>query len=249
MTASPFPPELVATREELHRIAVHVVARAREQSAGRFGLRIAPGGFAVPALGDEVRRVRVSGDVLVVEQAAPGSAAMSARAIHGSSLRELAAMAAVDLDAPLSVGHDTPPLGDPDRPIAIDRAAAMALAAWLGDAATALDRVVAALGPGATPTVVQLWPEHFDVAVDVEAAPGVRVNLGAAAGDAGEVQPYAYVGPWTTDRPGDDGFWNASFGAVLAGASVAAERDPVDRLARFFRAGVDRFAGSGQPTQ
>ena len=44
--------------EMLHRIAVHIVARARVQSTGRFSLRVTPGGFGTPEFGEQGRRVR-----------------------------------------------------------------------------------------------------------------------------------------------------------------------------------------------
>ena len=36
------------TRDELQRIATHVLARARFAATGRFGLRATPGGFGTP---------------------------------------------------------------------------------------------------------------------------------------------------------------------------------------------------------
>ncbi len=44
---------------------------------------------------------------------------------------------------------------------------------------------------------------------------GEHVNLGASPGDGFSTEPYLYVGPWSAERPGDDGYWNAPFGAVL----------------------------------
>jgi hypothetical protein len=103
-----------------------------------------------------------------------------------------------------------------------------------------LDQVLAELGAGATPSVVQLWPEHFDAAADV-AVGDVRLNLGASPGDAGHPAPYLYVGPWTADRPGDAGDWNAPFGAVLGHAELVAAGDPSALAAAFLRRGVERF--------
>ena len=36
-----------------------------------------------------------------------------------------------------------------------------------------------------------LWPEHFDLAIDVD-----EVNYGVSPGDGYHGAPYAYVGPW-----------------------------------------------------
>ena len=45
---------------------------------------------------------------------------------------------------------------------------------------------------------MRLWPEHFDVGADLAVnsrdKPGVRTNLGAAAGDDFHQEPYLYVG-------------------------------------------------------
>ena len=47
-----------AAREELHRLAAHVLARRRYAVTARFGLRPAPGGLATPPFGEgEVIRV------------------------------------------------------------------------------------------------------------------------------------------------------------------------------------------------
>ena len=43
-----------------------------------------------------------------------------------------------------------------------------------------------------------------------------QVNLGFSPGDAFSDDPYVYVGPWGPARPGDDGYWNAPFGAALS---------------------------------
>lgn len=229
------------TRNALQRVAVHVVARAVIQAGGRIDIRVAPGGFATPEFGDGVR-VRVTGGSLVREVADQAyESSFSATPLAGSSLADLADVAGVDLGVDVHVGHDTPPLGDVAAPLAIDPAGTRALAAWFAASASALDVVAAALPSAATPTAVRLWPEHFDVAIDVEAAPGQRVNLGGSPGDGFHAAPYAYVGPWTEQRPGDAAFWNAPFGAVLSYDAVAATADPVAALADFFADGIRRF--------
>ena len=118
--------------------------------------------------------------------------------------------------------------------------------------AIALDRVVAGADPRLAPSAVQLWPEHFDVAIDIafDAAPTPaavgerRVNLGGSPGDGFHAEPYAYIGPWTDDRPGDDGFWNAPFGAVLGYGEIADADDPVRVVTDFFERGLAVLGGS-----
>ena len=236
------------TRDELQRVAVHVLARALHAETGRIGLRPAPGGFATPEFGADRRRLRVSGGVLVDESG--GSPTVSrAVGIDGSSLADLASFAEVDLaDPELSVGEDTPPVGDADRPLRVEPRSVTALAEWYDVAARALDDVVATRPPIATtssPTLAQLWPEHFDVGLDLafdDSAPARRrVNLGGSPGDGFHADPYLYVGPWTDDRPGHPDAWNAPFGAVLGHADVAIADDPVAAATAFFRAGLERL--------
>ena len=87
------------------------------------------------------------------------------------------------------------------------------LAAWFHRAWLVLDTLVQTVGEASN---IQIWPEHFDAATDVPAGAG-RANVGASPGDGFHPEPYFYVGPWDAARPGDDGYWNAPFGAFLDG--------------------------------
>ena len=234
----PLPDSFASTRDALERVAVHIVARARSQATGRFGLRVTSGGFGTPEFGDDLTRLRVSGGLLLRESGATGGAAVAAVRIDGASMSALAEFAGVDLDAALDVGHDTPSLGDVVEPLAVHDAAAEALGAWYAMVAMALDRVVVAADPEASPTLAQLWPEHFDAALDLAVTPSRRVNLGGSPGDGFHADPYLYVGPWTADRPGDPSFWNAPFGAVLGYDELLTESDPVAAATAFFRRGI-----------
>jgi len=224
----------------LQRVAVHIVARARVQGTGRFSLRTTPGGFGTPEFGDGPRRIRVGGGSLFVESDRPGAARVRTAPLHGSTLASLAELAGVDLGEGLDVGHDTPPLGDPDAPIELDGAHAGGVHRAHAIGAEALDIVAAMLPADAMPTLARLWPEHFDIALDAEARPGVRINLGVSPGDGFVGEPYAYAGPWTADRPGADGFWNASFGAARTLSDLG--NDPT-AIAAFLYEGFARLAG------
>lgn len=232
-----------ATRDALQRVAVHIVARARSQATGRFGLRVTAGGFGTPEFGVDLTRVRVSGGLLVRESGGTDGATSAAVPIDGADLTELAVVAGVDLAVELDVGHDTPPLGSTTERLTVDEAAASALADWYAVTSTALDRAVAGLGPTSSPTMVQLWPEHFDAALDVAALPDRRANLGGSPGDGFHDTPYLYVGPWTDHRPGDQQFWNAPFGAVLGYRELVGHPDPVAVATEFFERGVRQLAG------
>ena len=242
VSLDPLAPQFAESRDALQRVAVHIVARARSQATGRFGLRVTVGGFGTPEFGDDLTRVRVSGGYLIRESGGTGGASTAATAIDGATLAELADFADVDLGADLEVGHDTPPLGDACQRLVVHDAVAGGLGAWYSLVACALDRVVAGASPGAAPTLVQLWPEHFDVALDLAAAPERRVNLGGSSGDGYHADPYLYVGPWTADRPGDPEFWNAPFGAVFGYDEVRRAHDPLDAAVRFFERGIGLLA-------
>jgi hypothetical protein len=227
-----------STRLELHRVATHVLARRRFDVSGRFGLRASPGGFATPAFGDGPEVIRVSGTTLVREVA--GVATLVP--ITGSTLRSLAAFSGVDLAAPFSAGEGMPPPGDLDAPIQLDAPAAAVIADWYDLGWRVLDAVVAALPAEAAPATIQLWPEHFDAGTTVVAASDERVNLGFSAGDSYEAEPYAYLGPWSAERPGDKGYWNAPFGAVLRRSEVEAAPEPHKVCWEFFQTGIGLVA-------
>ncbi|GMU79698.1 MAG: hypothetical protein AMXMBFR46_24880 [Acidimicrobiia bacterium] len=245
------PENYVSTRAALHRVAAHVLGRARSVATGRFGLRATPGGFGTPVFGGGDGRggaptvLRVAGTVLVRETQ-DDDARVALHPIDGSSLAALAAFAGADLDAAFTVGRDTPPIGDAEAPLRVSSESAAVLAEWLHAGARALDRVTADLGDIATPTTVQLWPEHFDLACDVDAGLA-RVNLGVSTGDHFHDGPYAYVGPRTADRPGDPAFWNAPFGALVGrdALSGGASDATVDALVALFTRGVDRLRAAG----
>jgi hypothetical protein len=238
MSLAPLPATYTTTRLELQRVATHVLARRRFSLCGKFGLRAAPGGIATLACGPDHEVQRLSGTTLIRETTGPGAATASLD-LQGATLAQAAAVAHVDLSEPFAAGHDTPPLGDPDVGLEIDPEAARVLAGWFQLGWAILDASVAELGAAANPSVVQLWPEHFDAGVDVAAGTGGRVNLGASPGDTYSEQPYLYVGPWEPDRPGDPSYWNAPFGATLGYDELLASADPIAQGLAFLLRGVE----------
>ena len=187
--------------------------------------------------------LRTSGAWLMRELTGTASRS-SALDLRTATLADAAAFAEVDLADAWSVGADTPALGDPAEPLGVDPAAATALGAWYALGAVVLDAVVGSLGPAATPSVAQLWPEHFDLGCDVEGAPDQRANLGASPGDEHEPTPYLYVGPWRSLRPGPDGYWNAPFGAVLGYDALAVADDAAAVATAFLQEGLARLRAS-----
>jgi len=239
MTATPdWEGTYATTRTELHRVAAHVLARRRFVATGRFGLRVTPGGLGTPLFGDD-EVVRIDGASLLRERRVDDRAITAIHALDGASLRELAAFADVDLDAEFSAGSDTPELGDPGAPLRVDAEAVAVMAEWYRRGAQAVDQSVAGLGDAGDAAVAQIWPEHFDLGIDVAAGAG-RTNLGVSPGDGFSAEPYLYVGPWSADRPGDAAYWNASFGALATWSEI-----PDDAAAEaFFARGLGYLAGA-----
>ena len=207
-----------ATRREIQRVATHILARARRAADGEISLRVGLTGLATPAFGPDREVLRFAGGHLVREARVGGELRSRAMAIVGSTLSELADFCDVDLDANLDFGHDAPAVGDRTRPIQFDQVLAEALLRWYQIGAAALDQVIT-------------------VAIDLRTASG-RCNLGAAPADAFSPEPYLYVGPHGADRPGEQAYWNVTFGALLGAELVLADPDPVAAAVSFFAQGL-----------
>jgi hypothetical protein len=229
------PTDYDITRDHLQLVAIKVLARARFLVTGRFGLRATWDGFATPAFGPATEILRISGDLLIHERQDDQSARTRVCSMPGRSLEELAAFGDVDLTAPFSAGKDAPAVGDASAPIELSAEAVAELQTWFRLGATSLDRVLPRLEE---PTIMQLWPEHFDVGFDAATAAG-RVNLGASPGDGAVPEPYLYIGPWDEARPGAPAFWNVPFGAVLTHSDLRAAADPLRAAVSFLNNGLD----------
>ena len=196
---------LTETRRSLHGVAELLVAGPQHRATGTMRLAVRQGGFGTIRAWDDVSLVAVDGAALVVVREAP------------LRLPLTGSCAALGAAAGLAVGGLEGAYADssgvtPDEPLAVDpEAAALLAAAWAtGDAA------LRALAGPAGPEPV-LWPEHFDVAVTLDA-----VNYGVSPGDGYLPEPYAYVGPHTP-RTGD--FWTAPFGAAQPLAALGGEAE------------------------
>ncbi len=112
-----------------------------------------------------------------------------------------------------------------DEPLAIDPPAATALAEWFALVEVALEEVRRRHGD-LEPSLVQLWPEHFDLAFSMS-----EVNFGGSPGDGGHDEPYLYVGPWA---PVEGPAWNEPWGMSLPRSAVTGWTDAFD----FFETGL-----------
>ncbi len=117
----------------------------------------------------------------------------------------------------------------------VDAAAAAALASWFAFGAGVLEELRADTPLEHDPTPPQLWPEHFDVAIELGAdARGQRAGYGASPGDELHAEPYLYVVPWSAAVQGQR--WNASAftGAELSYAALLASDDRRQAALDFF---------------
>ena len=201
---------LEQTRKSLHVVAELLLAGPQFEQSKSIELQVASGGFGTTQPPD----LRVDGSALVVGGRRLG--------LHGRTTAELAGEAGVSVRSLRDVYADGPDLDEGAR-LDVDDVAALEIARAfeLGDEA------LAQLAPERKRV---LWPEHFDVGIDVE-----EVNYGVSPGDAAHQEPYAYVGPWSFDEqsPASDPFWNASFGA----SRTIRELGDLDGVLAFFQQG------------
>lgn len=220
LSLPPLPDGFARTRESLHRLAEDVIKPAREQTSGEFSLAQTPGGFGTPVFGKD-NQVRVEGVNLIVRESGEGrSAAISSLA------------AAAELIGPRLLPE--PIEGLPAEPLQIDPKAAQSLAATYAVGQAVLEQLVAEAREGDGPTDPTLWPEHFDIAIEIgDEAAGRRANYGFSPGDEGHADPYFYVGPWSARPSGD--LWNAQGfpGAEIGYSELAASDDPVALAVEF----------------
>ena len=118
----------------------------------------------------------------------------------------------------------------------VDPGAAAAVGDWFGFAASVLEELRAGAGPDLEPSRVQLWPEHFDMAVELGSeSGGRRAGYGCSPGDDAHPDPYIYVAPW--EPPPADDLWNATAfrGAELPYAELLDATDQRGLALEFFR--------------
>jgi hypothetical protein len=217
---------LVETRESWHRVAEHVLAAGQFAASGTIRLRPYPGGFAT-TVGVAGRQLAVVGDrIAVIEGTSIQSEPLT-------TLGRAAEFSGVELGLRGTYTPVTPV--DPDAPLHVDQVAARSLADWFTLADVALRRFTDEQGQPMEPV---LWPEHFDLAVVLEA-----VNHGFSPGDAAMPEPYLYVGPHE-GPPSDDPFWNASFGAAVAISRIGAPDDAVVFYAQGHRQALEDRSGT-----
>ena len=215
------PPGSATTRVGLHAVAEHILTPARFSANAKVGLRWTLGGFGTPFFGPDCQLRTVRATLVDGERIAPLT-----------TLRAAGEFAGVTPGAPTSIFTPTTPC-DLDAPLQIDSDAAAAYGDFFGFTTSVLEQLRAESLPGDTPSRVQLWPEHFDISVDLgDEKVGGRATYGGSPGDAEHPRPYLYVSTWTT-KTGP--FWNEPFGAGLAYGVLLSDQDQRATALDFFR--------------
>ncbi len=225
------PEHLVRTRGALHKVAEHVISPTRKRANGKIALRYTWGGFGTPFFGNDVQ-IRVASDALIVQ--------VGERIQHGrlTTLEDAAEFIGFDLTR-----YD---LAGADEPLGVDADASRWLGEWFGFAASVLQQLRAESPKELEVSRVQLWPEHFDMAVELGSEQeGRRATYGMSPGDEQHEEPYIYVSPWE-GVPDDAELWNAHGfrGAELSYGELLHAADQRGSALAFLRKRRDALAES-----
>ena len=231
-TLAPIPDAYARTLADLHRLAVYAVSPAQRLVNGEIILESSHGGFSTFEYDGRV--ARVVDDRLVLDGAAHPI----------TTLRAAAAALGIEPDVGQQEQFDVPPHGDLDEPLQIDLTAAAVLADWFEFATHALEHLRAHAEPGDDATIVRIWPEHFDAAIDMgDADAGRRATYGGSPGDRHHAEPYLYASPWAGRI--DPFFDDPTFkGASLTYAELLAAADPQHAASEFLEEARRRIAGA-----
>lgn len=239
-TVESLPTSFSTTRAALHQVAFFAMAPVRYQATGRLGLRAVPGGFGTPPWDTDEgqRRLRMDGDRLVTEVGG------EARSMVPSTLQDAVELLGIEYVEDWFAFHDPPaPIG-PSAPLSIDPEAADVLARWFGFTTAVLEQL--ATTPGAVDvSEIQLWPEHFDVALEMgREDAGQRASYGGSPGDADHPEPYLYVAAWGEIERSEP-YWNdlAFNGASLSHRELLDAHDPVALAQQFLQRGRSVLEG------
>lgn len=228
MRVGPLPDDFQFTRDQLHQLAFFALAPARYAIEERMGLRSTPGGFGTPEYDGKVSRIE--GNLLVQETAGE----VATQVI--TTIRAAAEFFGVAYDVDWFTEFKDPlPAMEPDRPLRVEEEPALALADWFVFGSQILETLRDEANAADDVSEVQLWPEHFDPAIEMGSeTEGRRASYGASPGDRGHLEPYLYVSAWgEIDR--DEPFWNDRYfnGASLPYVTLL-EAEDQERVALEF---------------
>lgn len=227
MRVGPLPDDFQFARDQLHQLAFFALAPARYAVEERMGLRATPGGFGTPVYGDGLIS-RIEGRLLVQETG--GNVATQAI----TTIRAAAEFFGGSYDVDWFTEFKDPLAAmDPERPLKIEEAPAVALGEWFAFGFEILEELRGHGKAGDEVSEVQLWPEHFDPAIEM-GTEGTKASYGASPGDRGHLEPYLYVSAWSEiDR--EEPFWNdRNFNGASLPFTALLEADDQSRVALEF---------------
>lgn len=232
---APVPDSYIGTVAALSQVAFHALAPARFENQGKLGLRYTHRGFGTPFFGSD-RQLRVEGEYLVEQEGD------LARGEEITTLRAAARLAGIEYRETWGPAwHDPPAATDPDAPLEIDRTSVLACSDILGFGFSVLEQIRIEAHEEEVPSRVQLWPEHFDAAVEIGMeGVGRRAGFGVSPGYAAHPEPFLYVSPWAKDWLTDP-YWNADFfgGSILRYAELLPAADQRAEALTFLRTGLE----------
>jgi hypothetical protein len=218
----PLPGRLVETRHALHAVAENVLAPARKAATGNeIALRWYPGGVGTPEFVDDRGQRVIRTDLTDLVDACDGGE----RRQPFTSLRDTGKLVGDIVDS-----HELS-----EEPLAVDAKAAAFLDGWFRFGTLVIAELQTNAAEDLDPGLVQLWPEHFDVATELGSEKaGQRAAFGASPGDDEHETPYLYVAPWSGEADGEP--WNATAfsGAELGCTELLESDDPVQAARDFF---------------
>jgi hypothetical protein len=201
LRVGPLPDDFQFARDQLHQIAFYAMAPARYAVEGRMGLRATPGGFGTPEYDGRVSRIEAN---LLVHETGENVATQAITTIRAGA--EFFGTA-YDVDW-FTDFKDPLPAMDPDRPLKVEETPAVALGHWFTFGFEILEELRGHEDAPDDVSEVQLWPEHFDPAIEMgNEDQGGRASYGASPGDRGHLEPYLYVSAWSEIDRGNP-FWN-----------------------------------------
>lgn len=232
MTLPALPSGFAETRDKLHQLAFFALAPARYKAVGRMGLRAKPGGFGTPEF--EGRVARVEGDLLVLET----EDNVATQTI--STVRAATEFLGIDYEQMwFKDFKDQLPPSDPDTELSVDVDGALAIANWFQFGTDVLARLRGYGLPGDAVSETQIWPEHFDAAIEMgDEGLGQRASFGASPGDGAHPEPYVYVSAWGKIYRSNR-YWNdeAFNGSSLGYDQLMEDPDPVTAALAFMLEG------------
>ncbi len=204
-----------------------------------MGLRPTRGGFGTPEF--EGRVVRAEGDMLL-DESRDGSASQKI-----TSVRDACSFLGIEYEVDwYQTFRDPLSPVDPDVTLEVDVDAARSLGEWFAFGFDVLETLRSYGSPDDDVSTVQLWPEHFDPAIEMgREERGLRASYGLSPGDPAHDDPYVYVAAWgEIDR--SNGYWNdhAFNGSSLGYAELVAAPDPAKKALDFLLEGHRILAGS-----